>query len=475
MKCLSRICSNIVFEKMSSKSSMISIRIDVKIDTKESVFFDSKQNLKPTHNYGPFTVKMPKNLSIKDIYKFAMYTLLTHNKFGMQSGEFISAIGCQYTILDKKFFIKQKMGVLKFESFLLNKQRPITTHAENSCVIDYVWDQVKGKRGFKTYTYEKLKNEIYKYVNGTMINTEELINWTKDCHSNVSIHAFDSRYRKFIAHNNNCSNVTLVYVVKDNHCFPITEKETYKVCTNMPVIAITNIKDKQIFNSMEFVIQEIKNNNFKVNNEWYDKKQFSETFIPGFCVTVYKYQGAEINEPYNIYDFDRMDKKELYTALSRTTKLEYIHLNYKKLKNQYFNRKLPTIELISNVHNSYNNGKIYQITFDNIYIYIGSTCETLETRLKWHLTNTKSQVFKHRHNNPKIELITNAPSFNKSSLVNVENGYIAEYAEKYGERLLNVRSNPIKKKKIEYSAQIETEAQLKARIAKLENKLKIKD
>lgn len=170
-----------------------------------------------------------------------------------------------------------------------------------------------------------------------------------------------------------------------------------------------------------------------------------------------------------------MDKKELYTALSRTTKLEYIHLNYKKLKNQYFNRKLPTIELISNVHNSYNNGKIYQITFDNIYIYIGSTCETLETRLKWHLTNTKSQVFKHRHNNPKIELITNAPSFNKSSLVNVENGYIAEYAEKYGERLLNVRSNPIKKKKIEYSAQIETEAPLKARIAKLENKLKIKD
>ena len=84
-------------------------------------------------------------------------------------------------------------------------------------------------------------------------------------------------------------------------------------------------------------------------------------------------------------------------------------------------------------------------------------------------------MFKLKHNNPKIELIANAPSFNKSSLVNVENGYIAEYAEKYGERLLNVRSNPIKKKKIEYSAQIETEAQLKARIAKLENKLKIKD
>ena len=45
-------------------------------------------------------------------------------------------------------------------------------------VIDYVWDQVKGKRGLKTYDYDKLKNEIYDFVpEGDMISTEELINW----------------------------------------------------------------------------------------------------------------------------------------------------------------------------------------------------------------------------------------------------------------------------------------------------------
>lgn len=126
----------------------------------------------------------------------------------------------------------------------------------------------------------------------------------------------------------------------------------------MPVLATTNIKDKKIFNTMEFVIEEIKGNKFKVNNEWFDKKEFSESFIPSFCITVYKYQGADIDEPYNIHDVNRMDKKQLYTALSRTTKLEYIHLNNKEINNKYFNRRKPTLEIInSKFNNLYKNGK----------------------------------------------------------------------------------------------------------------------
>lgn len=126
----------------------------------------------------------------------------------------------------------------------------------------------------------------------------------------------------------------------------------------MPVLATTNIKDKKIFNTMEFVIEEIKGNKFKVNNEWFGKKEFSESFIPSFCITVYKYQGADIDEPYNIHDVNRMDKKQLYTALSRTTKLEYIHLNNKEINNKYFNRRKPTLEIInSKFNNLYKNGK----------------------------------------------------------------------------------------------------------------------
>ena len=220
----------------------------------------------------------------------------------------------------------------------------------------------------------------------------------------------------------------------------------------MPILATQNVKDKKIFNTMVFKIEKIKGNKFMVNNEWYEEKEFSETFIPAFCVTVYKYQGADIDQQHNIFDVNMMDKKQLYTALSRTTKLKYIHINNKKLNNKYFNRRQPIVEIVNSQFNSFKNGKIYKVTFDSDFIYIGSTCENLETRLKWHLSNTKSQLFKHKDKNPKIELIINAPSNDKKTLEKVENGYIQEYAEKYDKLLLNIKSNPnnkIKKERIQ--------------------------
>ena len=255
------------------------------------------------------------------------------------------------------------------------------------------------------------------------------------------------------------------------------KKETYKVCQNIPIMATQNIKDKKIFNTMEFIVEKVRKNRFKVNNEWYDIKEFSESFIPSYCVTVYKYQGADIDEPYNVYDVNRMNKKQLYTALSRTTKLEYIHLNNKETNNKYFNKRQPILELVNSRFNSlYKNGKIYKVKFDNGMVYVGSTCEELETRLKWHLSNNKSQVFKNKEHNPKIELIVNAPSNDKKSLENVENGYIQEYAEKYGKQLINIKSNPNRKpKKIEYKVTIENKTQLEERIAKLDKRLTIKD
>ena len=104
----------------------------------------------------------------------------------------------------------------------------------------------------------------------------------------------------------------------------------------MPALATQNLKDRRIFNTMEFIIEGIKDNQFKTNNEWFDKKEVSENFIPSFCITVYKYQGADINEPYNIHDVNRMDKKQLYTALSRTTKFEYIHVKLPHMRKIYF-------------------------------------------------------------------------------------------------------------------------------------------
>lgn len=64
------------------------------------------------------------------------------------------------------------------------------------------------------------------------------------------------------------------------------KKETYNICEKMPVLATQNIKDKEIFNTMEFIIEEIKNDKFKVNNEWFEESEFAQNFISAFCVTV---------------------------------------------------------------------------------------------------------------------------------------------------------------------------------------------
>ena len=78
--------------------------------------------------------------------------------------------------------LKNKFSALKLESYLLNKQRPINRYSINTCAVDYVLDQVKGRRGFKTYTYDKVKEEIYGFVaeGDTKISAEELINWPRN-------------------------------------------------------------------------------------------------------------------------------------------------------------------------------------------------------------------------------------------------------------------------------------------------------
>ena len=253
------------------------------------------------------------------------------------------------------------------------------------------------------------------------------------------------------------------------------KKEEYKVCVGMPVIATENIKERKIFNTMEFTIESVSEDSFRIDGEEFDLKTFSGCFVPSFCITVHKCQGADINEHYNIYDVNRMDKKLLYTALSRTTKFKYIHLHNKDLMNEYKIRKMPCLELTNAKFNSlYSEGKIYKVLVDD-KVYIGSTCEDLATRLNRHLKDPKSQIYKYRKKKPVIELVIKAPTNDKKSLEKIENAYIQDYAEKCGELLLNVKANPLKPKKVEFKVQMENQKQLEERIAKLDDKIKIKD
>eukprot|EP00760_Papus_ankaliazontas_P003488 PhM_4_TR11616/c3_g1_i8/m.9732 len=193
------------------------------------------------------------------------------------------------------------------------------------------------------------------------------------------------------------------------------EKENYKVCDNMPVILTENLREKNMFNSEIYTIQKINKDFVFINNEKIDMETFKKCFSLGFCVTVYRFQGDSINEPYNIYDCKLMDKKQLYTALSRTTKYTYVHMENANSK-YVIRTNSATIQRTSK-HLEYENGKIYGIKYndDENLIYIGSTTQTLEERLEQHLKiGSQSVVKKYEHLKPYIFKICDCPCKNKS-------------------------------------------------------------
>ena len=214
-----------------------------------------------------------------------------------------------------------------------------------------------------------------------------------------------------------------------------------------------------------------------INDEPFSLNEFRESFLPNFCNTVYKYQGGEIDEHYNIYDTHKMDVKEMYTALSRTTKLEYIHLDNKKICSKYKEREQDEMIIINSYFNAdYQNGKIYEVIFEsNPNYYVGSTTRLLKDRLFEHCNNPKSAIYKYRNDKPKIRLICNCPCKDKKTLEKIEYSYIDEYKQKYGELLINIKGVKKVTKMTQFKVEMENQKQFEDRLEKLGHKLRIKD
>ena len=100
-------------------------------------------------------------------------------------------------------------------------------------MVDFVWHNCKGKKGFQKYTYQKLSDELEEYTaRFPMMSTQELIDWAKACHPNVSIHAYDSTWRKFMKHiARSKPPIFLVFYVKDHHLYSIQDDRLKHIAT----------------------------------------------------------------------------------------------------------------------------------------------------------------------------------------------------------------------------------------------------
>ena len=95
--------------------------------------------------------------------------------------------------------------------------------------------------------------------------------------------------------------------------------------------------------------------------------------------------------------------------------------------------------------------------------------KTIETRLKEHLSDTKSIVYKNKDKNPITSLVIDCPCKNKHKLEKKEKKHINDYAKNHGDKVLNKRGNEEinKKPEIKYSFKIEKEEDLLNRIEKI--------
>jgi DNA replication protein DnaC len=131
---------------------------------------------------------------------------------------------------------------------------------------------------------------------------------------------------RFISQNENVKTAKIEALPYDKN------SQSYLLAKGMPVISRINSKSMGIVNNETFMVIKITNEFITVKNELNEEKEvkkatFNRLFHLAFCITVHKSQGATFNKPYTIYDWEIMNNKLKYVAISRATKIENIQID----------------------------------------------------------------------------------------------------------------------------------------------------
>jgi hypothetical protein len=172
-------------------------------------------------------------------------------------------------------------------------------------------------------------------------------------------------------------------------------------------------------------------------------------FIPAYCGTTYKYQGATINENYNIHDTRSMNRNHMYVALSRCTDISQVHCDDIK---PYYKPFVFADECESIKPITMKDGYIYAIKFNDNTYYVGETMTSIDQRLYEHENYNGTYVDSVYDKKDMIEYvkqIAKIPVEDKSELRRYESYWIQHYEQQYGrDNILNKKQlKPLKKKK----------------------------
>jgi hypothetical protein len=228
----------------------------------------------------------------------------------------------------------------------------------------------------------------------------------------------------------------------------------------MPLIAIENVytvperASAKIFNAQGFTLNSFTADSVvlaplaNAHDQTHIKvpfKYFTSSIAPGFAITVQRSQGGSIDTHYNIHELDKqfMSQNSLYTALSRATKLEFVHYKHtdKHFKPARYSYKSILTHLTPN---EVLDGLIYEITDTNqSFFYVGETTTTIEERLEQHKQKPVNDKMRIALNKPgvRISVIDRIQTCDRALLLNLETHWIQKYAKDITKqhKLLNVK------------------------------------
>ena len=85
-------------------------------------------------------------------------------------------------------------------------------------------------------------------------------------------------------------------------------------------------------NSDEWTITKIEESNIIVENNETKKTEtipidlVTTLFHPAYCISLYKSQGMTFDFPYTIYEWNLLNERQKYVALSRSTSVKNINI-----------------------------------------------------------------------------------------------------------------------------------------------------
>jgi len=95
------------------------------------------------------------------------------------------------------------------------------------------------------------------------------------------------------------------------------------LCRNTPIICKINNQNLNIINNETPIICKINNEEKELE---IDIKDFQSIFYVAYCITIHSSQGETFNESYTIHDWEKLDKRLRYVALTRSSNLSYINI-----------------------------------------------------------------------------------------------------------------------------------------------------